>query len=199
LRSANEELVVGHEEAEATAEEVKTLNEELQSTNEELVTLNEELEATVEELHAANEDLQARTSELANMASAEAEQHRIAEAGRARMEAVLLSIADAVLIVDAAGTRLFTTDVYTHLFGGPNADFVVRDLEGNPLPPAASPQTRAAQGERFTIEFSIIASDGEQRYFEAQGRPILNEQGDGIGGVIIMREPPPPHHLQGNG
>jgi two-component system CheB/CheR fusion protein len=103
------------------------------------------------------------------------------------MEAVLLSIADAVLIVDAAGTTLFTTDAYTQFFGDPNADSVVCDLEGNPLSPDASPQKRAAQGERFTMEFSIIASDGTYRYFEAQGRPIHNEQGGGIGGVIILR------------
>ena len=74
---------MGHEEAEATAEEVKTLNEELQSTNEELVTLNEELEATVEELHTANEDLQARTSELTEVVASESEQRKAAEAARA--------------------------------------------------------------------------------------------------------------------
>jgi two-component system CheB/CheR fusion protein len=188
LRSANEELLVGHEEAEATAEEVKTLNEELQSTNEELVTLNEELEATVEELHAANEDLQARTTELTDAVASESEQRKAAEAGRARMEAVLLSIAHAVLIVDAAGTMLFTTDAYTQFFGDPNGKLMAQDMAGHTLSAEDSPVQRTTRGERFRMNVILRTKDGVQRHFEAEGRPIESGRGGSIGGVLIMRD-----------
>jgi two-component system CheB/CheR fusion protein len=188
LRSANEELLVGHEEAEATAEEVKTLNEELQSTNEELVTLNEELEATVEELHAANEDLQARTSELTEVVASESEQRKAAEAARARIEAVLLSVGDAVLIVDAAGTTLFTTDAYTQFFGNPNGNLMAQDMAGHPLAAEESPVQRTARGEHFRMDVILRTKDGVERHFEAEGRPIDNEQGGSIGGVLILRD-----------
>jgi two-component system CheB/CheR fusion protein len=195
LRSANEELLVGHEEAEATAEEVKTLNEELQSSNEELVTLNEELEATVEELHAANDDLQARTTELTDMVAAVAEQRKSAEAGRARMEAVLLSIADAVLIVDAAGTTLFTTDAYTQFFGDRNGMLMAQDMAGHPLAAETSPVQRTARGERFKMNVILRTQDGVQRQFEAEGRPIDHGQEGSIGGVLILRDVSPPPSL----
>ncbi len=64
---ANEELVLTHEELQATIEEYETTNEELQATNEELETNNEELQATNEELETTNEELRARTAELQDL------------------------------------------------------------------------------------------------------------------------------------
>ncbi|HEX3270099.1 MAG TPA: CheR family methyltransferase [Ktedonobacterales bacterium] len=194
LRSANEELLVSHEEAEATAEEVRTLNEELQSTNEELVTLNEELEATVEELHAANEDLQARTSELTEVATSESGLRKIAEAARASLEVIIGSFADAALIVDTAGAILHATTGYWRLFGDPTTQLVVQDMERHVLKREMSPVPRAARGERFTMNIILPTKEGVQRQFEVDGRPLYNEYGSGIGGVVILREitmPPP--------
>ena len=194
LRSANEELLVGHEEAEATAEEVKTLNEELQSTNEELVTLNEELEATVEELHAANEDLQARTSELADVAASELELRKIAETARASLEVIIGSFAEAALIVDTAGVILHATAGYWRLFGDPITQLVAQDMERRVLARETSPVPRAARGERFTMNIILPTKEGILRQFEVDGRPLHNDHGSGIGGVVILREitmPPP--------
>ena len=64
LRTTNEQLLIGAEEAASSHEEVETLNEEMQATNEELETLNEELQATVEELNTTNDELQSRSAEL---------------------------------------------------------------------------------------------------------------------------------------
>jgi two-component system CheB/CheR fusion protein len=188
LRSANEELLVGHEEAEATAEEVKTLNEELQSTNEELVTLNEELEATVEELHAANEDLQARTNEMTDVVAAESEHRKVAEAARASLEMIIGSFGDAALIVDESGAILHATVSYWQLFGDPTNRPVAHDLQGHALAPEALPTPRAARGERFTMNLALRTKAGVFRQFEVEARPLFNDQGDNIGGVIIMRE-----------
>ncbi|HEV7126760.1 MAG TPA: CheR family methyltransferase, partial [Ktedonobacterales bacterium] len=194
LHGANEELLVGHEEAEATTEEVRTLNEELQATNEELVTLNEEMEATVEELHTANEDLQARSQELRQAVAGEATQRQSSEAERARLEAILLSMGDAVLVVDATGAPLLTNAAYTHLFGSLTEPIAAQDLDGHPLAPDAMPQQRAARGEVFLMEFVIAAPDGSNRYFEASGQPIHGtqeqeqEQEQEHGGVVTIRD-----------
>src|SRR5262249_37803195 len=105
LRTTNEEFLLSAEEAQAAIEEVETLNEELQATNEELETLNEELQATIEELNATNDDLNARTVELQEMAST-------SEQERARLEAILSSLGDAVLVVNSAGASQLTNAAY---------------------------------------------------------------------------------------
>ena len=194
LRSANEELMIGHEEAETTAEEVKTLNEELQASNEELVTLNEENEATVEELHTANDDIQARNIQLQRMAQTLEQQRQASEVARARAEAILLSMGDAVLVVDPAGTPLLTNDAYVEMFGGTSTDmgatFAAQDETGRPLPVAATPQQRAARGTVFTMEFTLPGQDGTRRYFEANGQPIRADDTDDpmLGGVVTIRD-----------
>ncbi|HEX6819211.1 MAG TPA: chemotaxis protein CheB, partial [Ktedonobacterales bacterium] len=121
LRGANDDLLVGREEAEAGAEEIKTLNEEMQATNEELVTVNEELEATVEELHTANDDLTARSRELQRLAASLEQQHQASESARTQLEAILLSMGDALMVVDAAGAVVLTNAAYARMFGRADA------------------------------------------------------------------------------
>jgi two-component system, chemotaxis family, CheB/CheR fusion protein len=187
LQHANEELLAEHEDAEASAEEVKALNEELQATNEELVTLNEEMEATVEELHASNDDLLVRTRELEQMASSEAALRQDSEARRARLEAILLSVGDAVLVVDSTGKPVLTNQAYAQYFGSATANLVAEDVDGRPLPREATPQYRAAMGEVFTLEFTLL-SHGVRRHFEARGEPVRSEKETGLGGVVTIRE-----------
>ena len=94
LRSENEELLLTNEEAQAAMEEVETLSEEQQASNEELETLNEELQATIEELNTTNDDLEAQGAELAQSALS-------LDAERSRLAAILASMGDGVLVVDA--------------------------------------------------------------------------------------------------
>jgi two-component system, chemotaxis family, CheB/CheR fusion protein len=183
LRGANEDLLVGREEAEASSEEVKTLNEELQATNEELVTVNEEMEATVEELHTANDDLAARSRELQQSAVKLEEQHQASEAARAQLEAILLSMSDALLVVDAHGTRILTNAAYARMFGG---DVIAEDAQGEPLPAEMQPQQQAVTGSPFTLAFTLTADKGMRRWFEATGQPVRYM---GIeGGVVSIRD-----------
>jgi two-component system CheB/CheR fusion protein len=86
LQSTVEELETTNEELQSTNEELETTNEELQSTNEELETMNEELQSTNEELETINDELQQRTDELNDVNSF--------------LEAVLASLAAAVVVVD---------------------------------------------------------------------------------------------------
>ncbi|HST87377.1 MAG TPA: chemotaxis protein CheB [Ktedonobacterales bacterium] len=187
LRRTHEELLVGHEEAQANAEEVKTLNEELQATNEELVTVNEEMEATVEELHTANDDLQARSRELQRSSETLAAQRADAEAKRARLEAILLSLGDAVLVVNRAGEVVLTNAAYERMFGAACAAFAPEDDAGCRLSREATPQWRAARGETFTMEFTLTLDDGTRRWFEASGQPIRSA-GEELGGVVAIRD-----------
>ncbi len=183
LRRANETSLAGTQEAQAATEEVETLNEELQATNEELETLNEELQATIEELHTTNDDATARDVELREVATA-------LEAQRARLAAILASVGDAVLVVDSTGRPVLTNAAYERLFGDAGAGVLV-DEQGQPLPPEATPQQRAARGETFSMQCIMPARDpagkGSPRYLEANGQPI-RDGGDERGGVVVVRD-----------
>jgi two-component system CheB/CheR fusion protein len=181
LRTTNEGLVVGMEEAQAAVEEVETLNEELQASNEEMETLNEELQATVEELHTTNEDLQARSLELQQLVHTSQEE-------RARLAGVLQSMQDAVLVVNERAEPLLTNQAYMQVFGSHEAQVVAHDAEGHVLPPEATPQQRAARGEIFTLEFTLPTDDETRRFFEATGSPLRDEEGQLVGGVIVLRD-----------
>ena len=187
LRGENEELLVGREEAEASAEEIKTLNEEMQATNEELVTVNEELEATVEELHTANDDLASRGRELQLLAATLERQRQSSESARAQLEAILLSMGDALMVVDATGALALTNAAYAQLFGRADAIVVAEDASGHPLTPKEQPQRRATANVPFTLAFTLTAPDGTRRWFEASGQPVVS--GDGAhGGVVTIRD-----------
>ena len=181
LRATNEEFLVSTEEAQAATEEVETLNEELQATNEELETLNEELQSTIEELNTTNEDLNARSLEQQEMA-------RVSDGERARLEAILLSMGDAMMVVNQAGELVLTNAAYATMFGGTTATFVARDDEGHMLPPEATPRARAARGESFSMAFTLTAEDGTRRWFEANGQPIVGANGSSQGGVVTIRD-----------
>src|SRR5579884_4171369 len=183
LRTANEELLVANEEAQAATEEVETLNEELQATNEELETLNEELQATVEELNTTNDDLHARSIELQELAVSLEAERRAADMERNRLAAILVSMGDAVLVVDTQGQTTLTNAAYETMFGHPEVDFVPQDQEGQPLPADETPRARAARGEAFSMEFTMTSADGTRCYFEAVGQPIGQE-----GGVVVIRD-----------
>jgi two-component system CheB/CheR fusion protein len=187
LQRVNDEVLLAQEQEQASAEEIRTLNEELQASNEELETVNEELEATVEELHNSNDDLAVRTREAQELASTAQQQRQASEAEQARLSAILLSLADAVLVVDPTGKPLLSNTAYTHLFGDASSPLAALDAQGNPLPFANTPEQRAAQGETFVIEFTLEGENGKRRYFEATGEPIQSA-GTELGGVIAIRD-----------
>jgi two-component system CheB/CheR fusion protein len=187
LRSTNEEFLVGSEELQAAMEEVETLNEELQATNEELETLNEELQATVEELHTTNDDLQARHLEMQALAAEREEQRQRSEAERARLATVLLSMGEAVFVVDRTGAVVLANAAVERLLGPAGADVVPQDAEGQPLPAEQTPQARAARGETFNMTFTLPGADGARRWFEATGQPIQSAEA-GQGSVVVIRD-----------
>ncbi len=192
LRTSNEEFLLSTGEAQAATEEVETLNEEMQATNEELETLNEELQSTIEELNTTNDDLNARGLELQELA-------HVSEEERARLEAILVSMSDAVLVVNIKGVPIERNAAYEQMFdslGG--LDFAPQDEDGRTLPPEQMPQQRVARGESFSMEFMLTPPGRGPRWFEANGRPIRNSDGVQQGGVIVIRDTTERslHHLQ---
>ncbi|HEU5424204.1 MAG TPA: ATP-binding protein, partial [Nitrolancea sp.] len=186
LRARNEELMLMTEEAQASTEEVETLNEELQASNEELETLNEELQATVEELNTTNDELQARSIEAQHMA-------QVSELGRARLEMILRSMADAVLVIDRTGQVELANEAARQLFGGPGREVgmlgnvALLDQDGLALVGAEMLQQFAAHGESFALEFTIRTPEGEFRFYDATGGPIRSG-GEGEGEVVVVRD-----------
>lgn len=78
-------------------------------------------------------------------------------------------------------TRAFTT------FLGPDADSdLVADLDGKPLAADQGPQSRAARGEAFAMEFTR-EQNGQRSYYEVIGRPV-GVRGEFEGGVLVIRD-----------
>jgi two-component system CheB/CheR fusion protein len=185
LRTENEDLLVRNEEAQAATEEVETLNEEMQATGEEMETLNEELQSTTEELHTTNEDLQTRNLELQDLA-------RTSQAERAQLAAILPILDSALLVVNQEGQPVLTNPALERFVGSVGAAFVALDAQGQPLPPEATPQQRAARGEAFRMEFTAVGPDGQRRWYEARCQPIKGQGKEAVGGALLIQLLPGP-------
>src|SRR2546423_674322 len=123
-------------------------------------------EATVEELHTTNDDLQARNLEMQALAAGREEQRQLSEAERARLAAVLLSMGDAVFVVDRTGTVALTNAAVERLLGPAGADVVPEDEgEEQPLPAEETPRARAARGESLSMTFTLPGAGGARRRF----------------------------------
>lgn len=179
LRTTNEEYQAAQAEAQISREELETYGEELQATNEEMETLNEELKATIEELSLSNTDLDARAQELAF-------QRTVSEQDKAYLAAILSSMSDAVMVVDGTGLALRTNRAYDELIDSLGPAYIPRDEQGQTVSGADLPQHRAARGETFSTVFIVTATDGTDRWFEANGQPMSSKGAQG--GVVVIRE-----------
>src|ERR671933_2815520 len=108
------------------------------------------------------------------------------EAERTQLSVILAGIGDAVLVVDEAGTPVRTNAAYARMTGGAEAPLVPEDAQGLPLPPAETPQARAARGETFSLEFTLPAADGSRCWYEANGQPLHN--GGARHAVVVIRD-----------
>ncbi len=182
LQSTVEELETTNEELQSTNEELETTNEELQSTNEELETMNEELQSTNEELETINDELQQRTDELNDVNSF--------------LEAVLGSLAAAVVVVDRELRITAWNDAARELWGLHSAEVhgehllnldigLPLDLLRNPIRAVLSgggpePMTIDAVNRRgkpvqVALRFAPLAADGA----EVRGAIVMMEATDG--------------------
>ena len=105
---------------------------------------------------------------------------------RQHLEATLAAMSDSVMVVAPDGQLLMTNATYDRSFGEASA-VVPEDESGQPLPEENWPQRRAANGQSFTMLFTLRESRGDRRWYEASGQPLLVE-GTQQGGVVVIRD-----------
>jgi two-component system, chemotaxis family, CheB/CheR fusion protein len=181
LLRANEELIAADADLQAANDELLVAHEEAQAATEEVETLNEELQATIEELNVTNEDLESRSAETRELAASLASEREVVEEERARLAAILESMSDAVVVVDARGDIVLTNPAYDRI----RTATALYGPEGDPLSPQERPVTRAARGKPFVGQFTSETPDGTRRWYEAAARPIGPAGG---GTVLVIRD-----------
>jgi two-component system CheB/CheR fusion protein len=178
LQSTVEELETTNEELQSTNEELETTNEELQSTNEELETMNEELQSTNEELETINDELQQRTDELNDV--------------NTFLEAILGSLASAVVVVDRELRITAWNDAARELWGLRSDEVQGEHLLnldiGLPVDKLRSPiRDVLATGEAQTVDVEAVNRRGRPIRVAMRFAP-LTSNGDDARGAIVMME-----------
>src|SRR5215217_5926408 len=105
---------------------------------------------------------------------------------RHQFEATLTAMSDAVMVVAPDGALELTNAAFERFFG-PSRTFIPEDELGHQLPEAEWPQRRAANGESFTMLFTLREPEGTRRWYEGSGQPLLIN-GVQQGGVIVIRD-----------
>lgn len=143
-----------------------------------LEAVNAELQATIEELWANREAYRDRTGQLKELVE-------ITSARHDQLRASFDGIADAVVVVDAAGSVAFHNAAYDRIVGRNGQDLQVLDRSGNPLPGQAHPFERAANGETFELDIALAGAGGTRAY-TAYGRSIVSRSGERLGVITIQ-------------
>jgi signal transduction histidine kinase len=112
---------------------------------------------------------------------------RSSETERSRLAAILASMSDAVVAVDADGDVVMTNEAFDRRFAWIFAKTTIDDDRGRALPERRWPFKRAARGESFRMTLSARRRDGDRRWFEATGEPISSETSL-AGGVVVIRD-----------
>ena len=133
------------------------------------------------------DNLQPRSLEPREFPVSPEAQRRASEAERARLAAILLSMADAVVVIDGQGNRVLANDACERMFARRDLPLLIEDKTGRPLSADETLVMPAARGESFRVEFRMSLPDGARRWFEAKGEPIRSEAQRG-GGVIVIRD-----------
>lgn len=188
LRTNCDEYLMHVEEAQAAIEESDTLNEEMQATNEELETLNEELQATIEELNTTNADLLVQTEELRQRTEELKAQEQQTDKQRAQLEAILISMTDALVVVNSKGEVLLNNAAYRQSFETVPDQILITASGDRPLQQAELPLSLAAKGEAFSMAFSFKLPDNSLRWWEALGQPINNNGLTNDNTVVVLRD-----------
>jgi len=114
------------------------------------------------------------------------------------LDKTIASMADAVLVIDARGRRLFANPTCLALFGDRTdvgSDSWKRDYRRfrsdgvTPIPDEETPIERARRGESFdNVELAFQRADEDELvHLAASGRPIQDAQGEFAGAVIVYR------------
>ncbi len=112
-----------------------------------------------------------------------------------RLDTIILSIADGVLITDEAGNLVQTNEAMRRMVGGggvpltPDARAALwepRQADGTPFPPGTDPLARALAGEIVTDTETVVrTADGEDVRLSVSSAP-LRPDGEAIAGAVVV-------------
>ncbi|MHB1417285.1 MAG: PAS domain-containing protein, partial [Chloroflexota bacterium] len=121
-----------------------------------------------------------------------------AEQHAAKMAALMASLRDAVLVVDAAGKVVVRNQASTELTGIPDEqvrNVLDRDpsrfllLDGSLLPHDQWPAAQLLRGKRVEdMEYVIERPDGSKRRVVSTGSVVCDEQGRIVLGIVVTRD-----------
>jgi PAS domain S-box-containing protein len=114
------------------------------------------------------------------------------------LEAVITSMADAVIITDSQGRTILANPVYTSLLGVSEAGETteerfkrlnMRNWDGTPLDQSHGVVARALQGERLPSLPAIMTGPrGNDIYVMESGGPLVDSAGRIVGSVLVIRD-----------
>ncbi|HEX2202073.1 MAG TPA: PAS domain S-box protein, partial [Longimicrobium sp.] len=173
-------------EAERLARQLQENAVELEQQTEEAQGLNEELEEQIEASERLRHQLEAANARL-RAAGAEA------EGARERLERMLDTMAEGVVLLDGGGRVTFANAAAGRILGAAPAALVGRahddpafrplGPEGAPLSPEASPMRRALAGETVHAAELAFARGGATAYLRVSAAPLKGPAG-ADGGVV---------------
>ncbi len=128
-----------------------------------------------------------------------------AEAARLRLETILETMAEAVLVYDREGKIIFASTAAQEIFplnSWPDhafllpeeraAHYMMRDETGQPIPLDQSPVHRLLHGEVLrgasALDVIIRGRNGNERHLSLSGSPMYDAQHTIIGAVMIARD-----------
>ncbi|HEX5547855.1 MAG TPA: PAS domain-containing sensor histidine kinase, partial [Ktedonobacterales bacterium] len=106
---------------------------------------------------------------------------------RAQLSTIIISMSDALLVVDPNGNTVLTNRAFEQLLSNGVEREAWTDDDGYPLSPDNFPRQRAARGETFTMLCTVPELQGIGHWLEAKGQPIIRD-GQMQGGVIVFRD-----------
>ncbi|UZE49208.1 ATP-binding protein [Rhodopseudomonas sp. P2A-2r] len=114
------------------------------------------------------------------------------------LDKIIASMADAVVVIDAEGRRVFANPTCVAVFGeaaeigSERWKMKYKRFLGDgvtPMPEGESPSVRALRGESFdNVELGIRHGDQALIQLAASGRPIKNADGSFGGAVVVYRD-----------
>jgi PAS domain S-box-containing protein len=172
--------------------QLRTVQQQLEEANMRLQYQNEELQAQAEELQAQAEELHAQADEL------EAQALNLAEE-RARLQAIIDSAPEAILVADERGQVVLANPAADCLFAAPGtgaagleryAQVPRYNQDHAPVDPQHLPLFRAAvHGETHrNMPVALLWPDGQWRDVLASAVPIRDERGRAYGAVSIYQD-----------
>lgn len=200
-READEKLQIAHDELRRANAELEM---RVERRTEALARANAELQVEVAERQRAEEEredllrhLQVVNERLAISSLQASQQAREAERQAAELQALLKSMTDSVVVLDASGGVVLRNEASRRLSGVLSEPATIREYsglsvrqpDGSTIPVESWPANRLLRGEHFAEEeFIVERPDGSSRRAVASGTTIPDEDGGLALAIMVSRD-----------